>query len=46
MRHKETVVFLKGGNLLDREIRNSSSLLRDIAPEPGRNIEVGIRARF
>jgi iron complex outermembrane receptor protein len=42
----DVVLFLKGSNLLDREIRNSTSLLRDIAPEPGRNIEVGIRARF
>lgn len=43
---REWTVFLRGENLLDRKIRNAASLLRDIAPEAGRNIEVGIRLLF
>ena len=39
-------VFLKGRNLTDSEIRNSSSSLRDIAPEAGRNFVFGARYRF
>ncbi|WP_151635366.1 TonB-dependent receptor [Noviherbaspirillum aerium] len=33
-------------NLLDKDIRYSTSLLRDVAPQPGRNLIVGVRARF
>ena len=36
-------VFLKGQNLSDEDIRNATSLLRDIAPEAGRNLTVGVR---
>ena len=39
-------VFLRAENLLDREARNAASLLRDIAPEAGRSVEVGVRLRF
>ena len=39
-------LFLKGSNLTDREIRNSASFLRDLAPEPGRSIMVGGRYTF
>jgi iron complex outermembrane receptor protein len=39
-------VFLKGQNLTDENIRNATSLLRDIAPEAGRNLTVGVRYRF
>jgi iron complex outermembrane receptor protein len=42
----EWVFYLVGRNLLDREIRNSTSFLRNLAPEPGRSIEVGVQARF
>ena len=38
--------FIKGQNLTNQEIRNSSSFLRDIAPEAGRNLTVGLRYRF
>lgn len=39
----EVTLFVKGKNLLDEEIRNSTSFLRDFAPEPGRTAEFGIR---
>jgi iron complex outermembrane receptor protein len=38
--------FLLAKNLLDRDIRLSTSVLRDIAPLPGRNIVFGARAKF
>jgi iron complex outermembrane receptor protein len=38
--------FIIGKNLLDEEIRISTSVLKDIAPLPGRNITVGVRAAF
>ncbi|WP_194720528.1 TonB-dependent receptor [Noviherbaspirillum malthae] len=33
-------------NLLDKEIRYSTSILKDVAPQPGRNLIVGVRSRF
>ena len=39
-------LFLKGTNLTDAEIRNATSFLRDIAPEPGRGLVVGARYEF
>lgn len=38
--------FIIGKNLLDEEIRISTSVLKDIAPLPGRNVTVGVRAAF
>lgn len=38
--------FIIGKNLLNEEIRISTSVLKDIAPLPGRNITVGVRAAF
>lgn len=35
--------FVKGNNLTNAEIRNSASFLRDVAPEPGRGFELGLR---
>lgn len=43
---REWTLFLRGENLLDREVRNAASLLRDIAPEAGRSIEAGLRLHF
>jgi len=40
------LVFLKGINLLDERIRHHTSLLKDIAPSPGRAIELGFRFEF
>lgn len=42
----EWTVFLRGDNLLDEEIRNASSFLREVAPEPGRGLTVGARYSF
>ena len=38
--------FLLARNLLNEEIRLSTSLLKDYVPQPGRNIVVGLRTRF
>jgi iron complex outermembrane receptor protein len=42
----ELSVFLKGNNLLDEDARRHTSLVKDIAPLPGRNYQVGVRALF
>lgn len=39
-------LFAKGNNLLNENIRNSTSYLRNFAPEPGRGAEVGIRISY
>lgn len=39
-------LFLKGTNLTNREIRNSTGFLRDLAPEPGRAVSLGVSYRF
>ena len=39
-------LFLKATNLTNEEIRNASSYLRDIAPEAGRSVQVGLRVKF
>lgn len=39
-------LFVKGLNLTDEEIRNASSFLRDIAPEPGRSLVLGANYTF
>ncbi|HEY6940557.1 TonB-dependent receptor [Dokdonella sp.] len=38
--------FLDGNNLADQTARLSTSLIKDAAPLPGRNISVGVRALF
>lgn len=42
----DSIAFLRLKNITDEEIRNSSSFLKDIAPEAGRSIEAGIRVVF
>ena len=42
----DAVLFASARNLLDEEIRNSTSLLRDYAPEQGRSVEAGVRFLF
>jgi len=39
-------LFAKATNLGNAEIRNASSYLRDIAPEAGRSLQVGVRVKF
>ncbi|MDP5210944.1 TonB-dependent receptor [Microbulbifer sp. 2205BS26-8] len=42
----DAVFFASAHNLLDEEIRYSTSLLRDFAPAPGRSFEAGVRFIF
>lgn len=42
----ELLVFVKGRNIGDEEIRLSTSYLRGFAPEAGRSVEAGVRYRF
>tara|TARA_B110000305_G_scaffold120141_1_gene134874 strand:- start:1124 stop:3262 length:2139 start_codon:yes stop_codon:yes gene_type:complete len=42
----ETLLFFKANNLLNEEIRHHTSLLKDLAPAPGRAFEVGLRVEF
>ena len=39
-------LFLHGRNLTDDEQRNHTSIVKDIAPAPGRTFEVGVRLNF
>ena len=38
--------FALAKNLLNQDIRFSTSVLKDVAPLPGRNFIVGVRTRF
>jgi iron complex outermembrane receptor protein len=40
------MLFAKGSNLLDQNIRNSASCLRNFAPEAGRGTEIGFRLSY
>lgn len=42
----DVLLFVKANNLLNATIRNSTSFLKDVAPEPGRGAEVGLRVNF
>jgi iron complex outermembrane receptor protein len=42
----EWLVFIRGRNLGDKDIRLSTSYLRGFAPEAGRSVEVGVRYRY
>lgn len=43
---REIHAFLRGHNLLDAEVRNATSFLRNFMPEPGRSVEIGLRVEF
>ena len=43
---KNVTVFAEGRNLTDEEAREHVSFLKDIAPQPGRNLRIGINYRF
>lgn len=45
-RNADLTWFIIGKNLLDHEIRISTSVLKDVAPLAGRNLTVGVRAAF
>ncbi|MGH1374212.1 MAG: TonB-dependent receptor [Cellvibrionaceae bacterium] len=40
------LIFLRADNLLDEEIRHSTSFLREVAPEAGRSLTAGVRLSF
>ena len=42
----DVMLFAKANNLLNENIRNSTSYLRNFAPEPGRGAEIGIRVTY
>ena len=42
----ELMVFGKGSNLLDEEVRGHTSFLKHLAPEPGRGFRVGARHTY
>lgn len=42
----EILLFAKAKNLLNENIRNSTSYLRNFAPEAGRSAEIGIRVSY
>lgn len=46
MQAGELTMFGKLSNVLDEQVRNHSSLLKDVAPEPGRGVELGVRYSF
>ena len=46
LRNADLTWFIIGKNLLDQDIRISTSVLKDVAPLPGRNLTVGVRAAF
>ena len=43
---QELSIFFRGTNLLDEDARRHTSLIKDIAPLPGRNFSFGLRAAF
>ena len=45
-KHSSWELFLRGRNLLNEDIRNSTSYLKDQAPQIGRNVVFGLRAAF
>jgi len=45
-KRSEWEVYLKGHNLLNEDIRNSTSFLKDQAPQIGRNFVLGLRLRY
>ena len=42
----DVYVFIRGSNLLDEEIRQHTSPLKDIVPLPGRSLQAGLRFEF
>lgn len=42
----EVMLYAKGNNLLDENIRSSTSFLRNFAPEAGRGAEIGVRINY
>jgi len=45
-RSSEFKLFARGDNLLDEEVRNHASFLKNFSPEPGRGMTLGVRYEF
>jgi iron complex outermembrane receptor protein len=41
-----TMLYLRGNNLLDQDMRAHTSFIKDFAPMPGRSLVAGLRANF
>ncbi len=46
MFNTETEWFMRGRNLFDEEARIHTSFLKNLAPLPGRSVEIGVRLNF
>ncbi|MGO4304525.1 TonB-dependent receptor [Cupriavidus sp. RAF12] len=42
----QTLLYVRGDNLTNTEARSATSILRDIAPLPGRSVKIGMRTTF
>ncbi|URF04425.1 MULTISPECIES: TonB-dependent receptor [Cupriavidus] len=42
----QTLFYVRGDNLTNQEARSATSILRDIAPLPGRSVKIGMRTSF
>ena len=42
----QLTLFARATNLLDAERRSHTSFLKDVAPLPGRNFSIGLRASY
>lgn len=45
-RRRAVLLFIQGTNLLDEEIRVHTSYLKNVAPQMGRSLTVGVRGEF
>ena len=45
-RESQVMLFAAGKNMLNENIRNSTSYLRNFSPDPGRSAEIGIRVSY
>ncbi|WP_309628683.1 TonB-dependent receptor domain-containing protein [Brevundimonas sp.] len=46
LQDRNVTVFAAADNLTDEEVREHASFQKDIAPQPGRNLRVGVAYRF
>jgi len=42
----QTLFYVRGDNLTNTEARSATSILREIAPLPGRSVRIGMRTQF
>ncbi len=45
-RGSELKLFARGDNLLDQEVRNHASFMKNFSPEPGRGVTLGVRYEY